>query len=167
MIHAHPIIQADVSDAERIAPLFDAYRRFYLKPAAPEACAQWLRDRLSRNEATIYVAFMPADVAPAEPPLCVADHRGTPAGIVVLYPSFSSVALAPRLTLNDLFVDQAYRRQGLAKQLLLRSMLLATELNASLQLLTAHTNHQAQALYAATGWKLDQTYQRWTWTPPT
>lgn len=162
----HTILEAQAADAAFIAPLFDAYRQFYRKPPDVNACRTWLADRLGRSEGVVYVAFVPTSTRTDPFPLCTADQRGIPAGIAILYPTFSSVALTPRITLNDLFVDPAFRRLGLAKQLMLRCMLHATEHNAQLQLLTAHTNTSAQALYASVGWKRDEDYQRWTWTPP-
>jgi ribosomal protein S18 acetylase RimI-like enzyme len=162
----HTILEAHASDAALIAPLFDAYRRFYTQPPALEACREWLHQRLSRGEATVYIAFVPASTRTDAFPLCTADHRGIPAGLTVLYPTFSSVSLTPRITLNDLFVDPAFRRFGLARQLLLRCMLHATQADAQLQLITSNTNTPAQALYAAVGWTRDDQRQRWTWTPP-
>lgn len=162
----HTIHEAQSADAALIAPLFDAYRQFYRKPADLNACRSWLADRLGNNECTIYVAFVPTSTRTDPFPLCTADQRGIPGGIAVLYPTFSSVALTPRITLNDLFVDPAFRRLGLAKQLMLRCMLHATQHNAQLQLITSNTNTNAQALYSAVGWTRDDLRQRWTWTPP-
>lgn len=146
------IIRAGPEHAPALAPLFDAYRQFYRKPADLPAAEAFLRARLEAGEAVVFAAAAGSGFA----------------GFALLYPTFTSVGLARRLTLNDLFVDPAFRRSGAGRLLVLRCMHhAAAEDAAGLQLLTEHTNAPAQALYAALGWARDEVYQRWTWSVPT
>lgn len=77
-------------------------------------------------------------------------------GFTQLYPSFSSLSLARAFVLNDLFVAEAARRQGIASQLLAAATTLARSFDAvALTLSTALDHHHAQALYEASGWRRD------------
>ena len=154
-----------------IAPLFDAYRQFYRKPSDVSLAEEWLYRRLSRNEATVYIAAVPAsDIASMkidEKPMTKERDGSYAAGFALLYPGFTSVSLATRWTLNDLFVDPAFRRLGVGRLLTMRAMLLVqTDGSAAAQLLTEHSNTSAQHLYKSLGWKQDVEFQRWTWKPP-
>lgn len=154
-----------------IAPLFDAYRQFYRKPSDLPAAEEWLRRRIDGGEATVYIAAVPAsDVASMkldETPMTKERDGSHAAGFALLYPGFTSVSLATRWTLNDLFVDPAFRRLGVGRLLTMRAMLLVqTDGSAAAQLLTEHSNTSAQQLYKSLGWKQDAEYQRWTWKPP-
>lgn len=156
-----------------IAPLFDAYRVFYRKASDIAAAERWLWDRLSRSEAKIFVATLPESAATPilaesiQIPLAQVRDGVFPLGFALLYPGFTSVGLATRWTLNDLFVDPAFRRHGVGRLLTLRAMLqVQADSSAAIQLLTEHTNTSAQAMYTALGWQRDTDYQRWTWKPP-
>ncbi|MBC7898003.1 MAG: GNAT family N-acetyltransferase, partial [Cytophagaceae bacterium] len=94
---------ATPEDVRRLAPLFVAYRKFYkLEPRARDA-AKFLGERIARGEAHVFIAEV--------------GERGT-AGFGVVYPTFSSLRLAPAWTLNDLFVTPRHRRLGAARALL-------------------------------------------------
>jgi len=154
-----------------IAPLFDAYRQFYRKPSDVSLAEEWLWRRLSRKEATVYIAAVPesalASMKLDEKPMTRARDGAFAAGFALLYPGFTSVSLATRWTLNDLFVDPAFRRLGVGRLLTMRAMLLVqTDGSAAAQLLTEHSNTSAQHLYKSLGWKQDVEFQRWTWEPP-
>ena len=49
------IRQANSNDANKIAPLFDQYRSFYKQPMDSKATVEFLRQRLSKNESTIFI----------------------------------------------------------------------------------------------------------------
>jgi len=134
------VVRATVEDAERLAPMFDAYRRFYGRVSAVDECRGFLRERLERSESVIYIA-QSGD----------GDDIRT-AGFVQLYPSFSSVSLCRAWTLNDLFVDAAHRRLGAGRALMERAIGHCRETGAGqLWLQTDHTNATAQRLYDAVG----------------
>ena len=77
-------------------------------------------------------------------------------GFVQLYPSFSSVSMKRIWILNDLFVHEDYRKQGVAEALIERSKELAEETGAiSIILETQSSNINAQKLYDKTGFEKD------------
>jgi ribosomal protein S18 acetylase RimI-like enzyme len=134
------IRRATIHDVELVAPLFDAYRSFYRKPADLNIAKKFLSDRLHNNESIIFVAT---------------GERERCLGFVQLFPSFSSGAAARILVLNDLFVIPEARRAGIGR-LLLRA---AADYGKSqravrLTLSTEVTNTSARALYEAEGWTL-------------
>jgi GNAT superfamily N-acetyltransferase len=80
-------------------------------------------------------------------------------GFAQLFPSYSSVALARVFILNDLFVQAAGRRRGVASKLLGAVERHAWSLGAArVTLNVARDNLVGQALYAARGWSQDAHY---------
>ncbi|OON64219.1 GNAT family N-acetyltransferase [Massilia sp. KIM] len=142
------IRQAGLGDLPLVAPLFDAYRQFYGKPADPALAASFLRERLERDESTIFLATD-------------ADGRGI--GFVQLYPSFSSVSAGRIYVLNDLFVAPAARGAAVGRGLLQAAADFGRQRGAlRLVLSTAKTNTRAQALYTSAGWVRDEDYFEYT-----
>jgi ribosomal protein S18 acetylase RimI-like enzyme len=132
--------RADLTDVDAIAPLFDAYRRFYGQPGDLERARAWIAERLQRDEAVILLATL--------------DDR--PCGFTQLYPMFSSVRTARLRVLNDLYVDEKARRHGVARALLDGAVAFArAEGAAGLMLETGRDNAAARALYRAAGWRED------------
>ncbi|MFB2596915.1 N-acetyltransferase family protein [Herbiconiux sp. P17] len=143
--------RATLDDLDAVAPLFDAYRRFYGLPrdASFSAAARaYLGERMRRGESIVLVA--PVDD----------DDRAFPlAGFTQLYPSFCSLELAPIFVLYDLFVHPDARGRGVATALLEAARQLGADAGAArLELSTAHTNSTAQHLYESLGWQRDEEY---------
>ena len=136
------ITRAGPADLDALALLFDGYRRFYGQPSDVAAARDWLRSRLRVGESVVLVA-----------------KRGDAAvGFVQLYPMFSSVRLARTWILNDLFVADDARRQGVARALLDAAARFARDDGAvGIALETTRDNAQARALYRAAGWNEDAT----------
>lgn len=135
--------QAGLAEIDSLASLFDEYRQFYGQASDLPAARRFLLSRFNHGESVLFLA----------------RAAGVPAGFVQLYPSFSSVSLARTFILNDLFVSQPFRRQGLARQLLQAASGYAQALGAiRLTLSTAVTNTDAQALYASANWKKDDKF---------
>lgn len=142
-VNAIPIRRAFVADVEMLAPLFDAYRQFYGSPSDVPAAKQFLEQRLYREESVVLQAH----------------GEGVCKGFVQLYPSFSSGALARTFVLNDLYVDERFRRQGIATQLLAAAEQFArAEGAARLTLATGVGNVGAQAVYESSGWIRDSKF---------
>jgi ribosomal protein S18 acetylase RimI-like enzyme len=140
------IVRATAKDAERIAPLFDAYRRFYKQKSDLTAARDFIAERLQRDESVIFLA----------------RNGDKDVGFVQLYPCFSSTAMKRMWILNDLFVSPKARRGGAAKALMERARQWAVETKADgLWLETAVDNHPAQRLYENLGWKRDNDYYRY------
>jgi ribosomal protein S18 acetylase RimI-like enzyme len=135
--------QATVNDLKLIVPLFDAYRQFYREPADPEGARQFLLGRFEHNQSVIFLAF---------------DGLAA-VGFTQLYPSFSSVAMARVLVLNDLFVIAGTRRRGVGTALLDAAASYGRTIGATrLQLSTEVANTTAQKLYEGCGWQRDTTF---------
>lgn len=134
------VVHADVNHAAKLAAVFDAYRIWYGEPAAPDRARDFLMQRLRNHESQIFMA-------------CSGDSI---AGFTQLYPLFSSVSMEPIWLLNDLFVVDQYRKQGVGSLLLKTAAEFAKDLGAlRLELATEHDNLAAQSVYESLGWKKD------------
>jgi ribosomal protein S18 acetylase RimI-like enzyme len=135
--------RATLDDLDALAPLFDAYRRFYEQPGDVALASAYLHARLERGESVILVA--------------VGD--GALLGFCQLYPTWCSVAAAPIFVLYDLFVDDGVRRGGVGRALMRAAQAFGREAGAvRLDLSTARTNAPGQALYESLGWQRDDVY---------
>ena len=136
---------ATASDLPVVSQLFDQYRQFYNQASDLALAQHFMAERFDRSESVVLVAQSSE------------THMLT--GFCQLYPSFCSVAAAPIYTLYDLFVAPQARRLGTA-----RALLLAAELRAKadgkvrMDLTTAKTNLQAQALYESLHWVRDDVF---------
>jgi ribosomal protein S18 acetylase RimI-like enzyme len=143
--------RADLDDVDALAPLFDAYRRFYEQPGDVALASAFLHARLERGESVIFVA----------------RAEGAAVGFCQLYPTWCSVAAGPIFVLYDLFVDDGVRRGGVGRALMLAAQAFAREVGAlRLDLSTARTNARAQALYESLGWERDDLYFTYNRTLP-
>jgi ribosomal protein S18 acetylase RimI-like enzyme len=143
MTSAPTVRRARRDDLDALAPLFDAYRRFYEQPGDIALASAFLDERLERGDSVIFVAE-------AEQQLL---------GFCQLYPSWCSVAAARIFVLYDLFVDDGVRQAGVGRQLMLAAQAFGREAGAArLDLSTARTNARAQALYESLGWRRDDVF---------
>lgn len=140
------IIRAHLEHTDLIAPLFDAYRQFYKADSDLKASREFIHQRLSSNESTIFLALD--------------DDKAI--GFVQLYPLFASIALQPLWLLNDLYVDPSVRKQGTGEALMNEAEDFARETNSrGLFLRTATDNIPAQRLYERCGWVKDEKFYRY------
>jgi ribosomal protein S18 acetylase RimI-like enzyme len=131
---------ATLDDLDVLVVLFDGYRQFYRQTSDLERAREFLADRLARRESTIFLA-------------CAG---GRAVGFTQLYPSFSSVAMAPVLILNDLFVAAEARRSGAGAALLQAAADYGRSVGAvRLVLSTEVDNATAQSVYERNGWRRD------------
>lgn len=134
------IHRATPADLAALAPLFDAYRRFYGQPGDVARAEAFLRERLQRGESVVLLA----------------GRDGATVGFAQLYPMFSSVRTARVWILNDLFVAEQARRGGVARALLAAAASFAKDDGArGIMLETSRDNAPARALYRAAGWQED------------
>jgi ribosomal protein S18 acetylase RimI-like enzyme len=134
---------ATPDDLDELAPLFDAYRRFYEQPGDVALAGAYLHARMERGESVILVAVADAQLL----------------GFCQMYPTWCSVAAARIFVLYDLFVDAEVRRAGVGRALMLAAQAFGREAGAvRLDLSTAHTNTRAQALYESLGWQRDEVF---------
>lgn len=135
--------RATVDDVDALAPLFDAYRRFYEQPGDIALASAFLHDRLERGESVVLLA----------------EADGAAVGFCQLYPSWCSVAAARIFVLYDLFVDDDACRSGVGRALMAAAREFGRAAGAvRLDLTTARTNARAQALYESLGWQRDDVY---------
>ena len=138
------IIQADLEHLDQVTPLFDAYRRFYRKPADEARAQAFLRERLSNRDSLILFAL---------------DGASTALGFTQLYPSFSSVRMRPLWILNDLFVVPEARGQGVGRRLMEAARERAQAAGmVALALATEKNNTTAKALYESLGYQQDTAF---------
>jgi GNAT superfamily N-acetyltransferase len=147
-VHIRPATPADL---ETLVPLFDGYRQFYEQSSDLSLVRAFLRERLAMADTAILLA----------------EEDGAAVGFVHLFPVFSSTRCRRLWLLNDLFVSQAARRQGVGRALMEAARQFAEQSGAcGLELATAHTNGKAQRLYEGLGWKLDEVFRRYEYPLP-
>jgi GNAT superfamily N-acetyltransferase len=123
--------------------LFDAYRQFYQQPTDLEGARAYLLERLSLNEATIFLAY--------DGPRAL--------GFTLLYDTFTSVAMKPLCILNDLYTVPEARGHGVGTALIARAREHALASGAfRLRLRTARDNETAQRVYEKLGFNRDELY---------
>lgn len=143
--------QAVLADLDVLSRLLDRYRVFQGQPGDEPAARAFLHARFGHGESVIFIAHV----------------AGAPAGFAQLYPSFSTVALSRVFVLNDLFVDEAHRRAGVASALLAAVEAYAWSFDSvRVTLNVAHDNTPAQALYEQRGWQRDAQFHMYHRFPP-
>lgn len=137
------VVLARADHLEEVVVLFDRYRVFYQQSSDPEAARHFLQERLQVNDSTIFIA----------------REHGCGVGFTQLYPSFSSVSMKRIWILNDLFVQQSHRKQGVAKLLIGAAENYARATGAvRIILATQIFNIAAQALYESLGYSKDKDF---------
>lgn len=135
------ISEATIEELDTVSQLFNQYMIFYKKPSNENLYKAYLKERLENKEATIYLAL---------------SDDNTPLGFVLNYYTFSSVSLGKTITLNDLFVQPDYRKNGIAEKLIKRTFELAQQTGVvRVDLGTAKDNCAAQKLYERIGFVQD------------
>jgi GNAT superfamily N-acetyltransferase len=142
------IKKATVEVLDELAALFDAYRVFYQKPSDISGAVNFLRDRLTHCDSEIFVSF----------------QENTLTGFTQLYPLFSSARMRKLWLLNDLFVDEKFRGQGISLALMDRAKALCLESHACGFILeTAKSNIIGNRLYQRAGLALDHDHNYYSW----
>jgi ribosomal protein S18 acetylase RimI-like enzyme len=132
------IRKASIEDIDQLSKLFDLYRMFYRQTSNVSACRQFLLDRLTHNESVILIAVKSKEIV----------------GFIQFYPLFSSVSLQKTWLLNDVYVHEKERQQGIGKLLLDEAKRFGKETGAGWLLLqTANDNYIAQIVYEKNGWE--------------
>jgi GNAT superfamily N-acetyltransferase len=130
-----PVTQAQF---EQLLPLIAAYQRFYEVEDVDE----------ERNR-----AFFPRFIAPSDDGLLLGAWRDEQLlGYACLYWHFTSLVPAETVLMNDLFVTEEARGQGVGRALIEATAAVARQRGAHhLEWATAPDNKTAQRLYDATG----------------
>lgn len=137
--------EAGLKDLRELAAIFDLYRIFYGQEPDVDGAAAFLFERMEHRESVILIA--------------VDDKQDRIGGFTQLYPVFSSISMKRSYILNDLYVREEYRRQGIARLLLEAAKQYARLARAKgLSLSTAVTNVSAQRLYERSGYVRDEKF---------
>lgn len=137
------IQKATLHDLDALTELFDLYRLFYQQKSDLEGARGFLKERLTNDESMVFIAY---------------DNQN-PVGFVQLFPSFSSVSMKRSWVLNDLYVKEEVRGQGVGGILLKKAIQFAESTGAKGVLLeTAEDNKKAQRLYEKVGFKKESNY---------
>ncbi|GGH15547.1 GNAT family N-acetyltransferase [Pedobacter zeae] len=103
----------------------------------------FIGERLQHNESIIFLA--------------INQDTEQPVGFTQLYPKYSSIRLDKNWILNDLYVAEDYRKQGIGRKLIKTVMDFArTKGSTFVQLETAIDNFTAQQLYESIGFVKQQ-----------
>jgi len=141
------IIQAKNEHLQDTVSLFEKYRSFYNMPDDLEKAKQFIAERLSKHDSLIFLAF----------------KKSTAVGFMQIYPSFSSVAMRSIWILNDLFIDESFRRSGCADSMM-KYLEKQASMNSifSIKLSTAVNNYSAKALYDSLGYTLVKDFDNYS-----
>lgn len=133
------------SDLAELHVLVEKYRAFY-KQAENDKTSSFLEQRIANDEAVAFIARV----------------DGNAVGFTLLYPTFSTVSLSSIWLLNDLYVDESARGQGIATELMEVAESEAKKAGATRVFLrTANDNLPAQALYEGRNWVRDEVFRRY------
>jgi len=138
------ITKATMEDLPEVVALFDGYLSFYGKSPSKEESKNFISERISKDESTIFLAR---------------DEEGNAMGFTQVYPSFTSVGMGRTLILNDLFVHSNYRKLGVGRALIDKVHELTKEVGAiRFDLETEESNTNAQRLYESYGFVKSEGY---------
>lgn len=148
MVNNVTIVEASLDNLNELAKLFQSYRIFYKKTPDTEGEKEFLKERITNKESVIYLA----------------KSGGKFIGFVQLFPMFSSTRITRLWLLNDLYVNEQYRKSGAASLLIEKSKELARETkSAGLMLQTAKDNITAQSVYDKTDFVRDNDFYTYYW----
>jgi GNAT superfamily N-acetyltransferase len=142
------IVKVKLEHLEHLVPLFEAYRSVFGVTDNRQRVLDYLTAQIKLG-AVFYLRF----------------EKSKAIGFCAIFRSFSTFALAPIDTINDLFVSSKYRNQGVASELLR-----LVEENAkkegvfSLKVSTQVTNNQAKCLYQKLGFNKNSDFNLYSKT---
>ncbi|WMT43152.1 GNAT family N-acetyltransferase [Paenibacillus sp. D2_2] len=141
----YSITQATLQDLDDLVLLFDLYRVFYQQPSDLEGARAFLFQRFNHAESVIFIARNASN--------------GYAAGFTQLYPTFSSISMHRSWILNDLYVREECRKEGIGELLLKQVKEFAVLTKAKgIALSTAPDNIRAQSLYEKEGYVKDDEF---------
>jgi GNAT superfamily N-acetyltransferase len=136
------IRRAVLADVENLVPLFDAYREFFAG-GAPTGSQEFLRERLSKADATFFMSF----------------DGETATGFLTLYPLFSSWYATTIWFLSDLYVVPEHRNQKLGRNLVAAARDFAKERSSrSIMVEIPHREPHLIHFYESLGFERDKDF---------
>ncbi|GAA4772349.1 GNAT family N-acetyltransferase [Microbacterium gilvum] len=141
------IRKAGADDLDSATRLFLGYLAFYGKDHSEDAARRFLAERVEHAESVILLG----------------RREGADIAFAQIYPTFSSTRLRRTWVLNDLFVAEPARGQGVGRELLRDVVARARAADAALvSLQTAEDNVVAQALYESEGFAHGTAFRSYT-----
>jgi len=135
------ILHATMDELEDVTVLFDEYRQFYGLESDISSAKVFIQLRMALKESIIFIAV----------------ENGKSIGFAQLYPTFSSIALQRAYILNDIYVTDEARGQGVGKALMEKVFQYCEQQSARyVTLQTAADNVHARKLYENLNMKQDQ-----------
>ncbi|MDP9025237.1 MAG: GNAT family N-acetyltransferase [Candidatus Eremiobacteraeota bacterium] len=145
------IRRATEDDLAEIAPLFDAYRKFFTSESHPERSAAFLSERLEKQDSAVLAAFNGARAV----------------GFLQLYPLFSSWYATTIWFLSDLYVEDAFRKAGIGKRLVFEAQRFAQAANSrSIMVEIPHSEPHLVAFYQSLNFQRDKTFDLYRYYLP-
>jgi ribosomal protein S18 acetylase RimI-like enzyme len=139
------VTRAGPEDLPAAVELFLGYLDFYARQHPRSKVAAFVGERLRRADSTLWLARIES------------GGEARLAGMAHVYPTFSTLSLAPSWTLGDLYVAPAERGAGVARSLLTTVREQAREAGAvDVHLETAVDNTPAQRLYESEGFAVER-----------
>ena len=137
------IRRATIDDINELGKLFADYRVFYGQDFEYIKSIRFLKQRFDKKDSVIFIA----------------TDNDNFLGFTQLYPSFTSIGMQEIWILNDLFVNDKYRKHGVAQTLIDHVLTFSKETNRKKVILsTAYSNEKAQQLYEKLGFKRTEFY---------
>jgi len=137
------IKQIGLNEAHLVIGLFNQYRMFYNQFSDIGMAKAFIDERLQHNESIIFLA--------------IDQDTEQAVGFAQLYPKYSSLRLNKNWILNDLYVLEDYRKQGIGSELIKTTLDFARAKGSTfVQLETAVDNFTAQQLYEGIGFVKQQ-----------
>lgn len=130
--------KAEKDDLKSLARVFNKYRVFYDKKSDINVALKFLSERIKNEDSEIFIVKNGDEVV----------------GFLQLYPLFSSTRMKKYWLLNDLYINEEHRGQGISVQLIEMAKDLVRNTNAcGMYLETEKTNVIGNNLYPKAGFK--------------
>lgn len=138
------IKQASDEHHQALVRLFDQYRMFYGQASNLNRANQFISKRILNKDSLILLAT---------------NENNSVLGFLQIYPTFSSIQTGEVWLINDLYVDEKYRGNGVARLLIKRAVEVATMSGIQMiRISTERTNQPAQNLYESLGFNEDERF---------
>ncbi len=140
----YAIVRAEERDLDGLAPLFDAYRRFFAGHCDVARSKRFLAQRFAAGDSVIFIARTGAGV-----------H-----GFIALYPLWSSWHCRRIWFLSDLYVEERSRKGGIGRRLVERVVEYARETDASSVMVELPRREpHLKEFYARLGFEADEIFE--------
>jgi len=132
------IRQASIEDLEPLASVFASYRALSGSDDASNDGKDFLRERLTKKDCVIFLALIDKEIV----------------GFTLLFPFFTPAGIKEMWLLNDIYIADEYRHQGVAQSLLSEAVFYSKKTKkCKVYLATKLDNINSQTLFEKFGFK--------------